>query len=181
MTDDIMNELEEDGAKPSTNLADVRALAMKQLDLEGQVARAEAALKKAQTELLKISDRELPAALKAAGIPSFVLDNGMKVAYKEDLKISLPKKNMDAILKNMRDWGYAANVSSTLTIDLGKGNDNAKKSLEVQATEMGLTVDSAETIAAGTVKKVLNQRIDEGKSDDLSLFGAFPFTRATVK
>lgn len=181
MTDDLMNELEADGAKPSTDLADVRALALKQLELEAEVARCEAALKVATEALLKVSDRDLPAALKAAGIPSLTLDNGMKVSYKEDLKVSVPKKNMPAVLKHMREWGYEANVSTTMTIDLGKGNDNAAKALTESAAEMGLTVDVEETIATGTVKKVLNQRIDEGKSDDLSLFGAFPFTRATVK
>ncbi|ARB06128.1 heat shock protein [Dinoroseobacter phage vB_DshS-R5C] len=181
MTDELMDELEADGAKPSTDLADVKALAHKQLELEAKVARAEQALKDAQKELMQISDRDLPAALKAAGIPSFTLDNGMKVAYKEDLKVSVPKKNLPAVLKHMREWGYEANISTTMTIDLGKGNDNAAKALAQQASEMGLTANVDETIATGTVKKVLNQRIDEGKSDDLSLFGAFPFTRATVK
>lgn len=178
---DEFDEIADAGEKPSTNLEDVVALARRQLELEADVARLEADLKAKQKDLLAVSDRDLPAALKAAGVPSFTLENGMKVAYKEDMKVSIPKKNMGAVIKLMREWGYEGSVANTITVDLGKGNDNAVKALTATAEEMGLTVETAETIATGTVKKVLKERQDDGKNDDLKLFGAFPFTRATVK
>lgn len=177
-----LDELAEEGAKaPSTNLADVAALAMKQLELEGELASAEAKVKDAKEKLRKVQEGELPAALKAAGIPSFTLANGMTVSYDEDLKVSLPKARLDKIIAQMKSWGFESNVSNTLTIDLGKGNENAVKALKATAEEMGVEVTVAEDIPTGTVKKVLNQRIKEGKSDDLSFFGAFQFTKATVK
>lgn len=177
-----LDELAVEGAKaPSTNLADIRALALKQLDLEAELAKAEQAVKTAKENLRKVQELELPAALKAAGIPSFTLDNGMTVSYDEDLKVSLPKVRLDKIIAQMKAWGFEANVTNTLTIDLGKGNDNAVKALTAAAEEMGVKATLAEDIPTGTVKKVLNQRIKEGKSDDLTFFGAFPFTKATVK
>lgn len=154
---------------------------MKQLDLEAELAKAEQAVKTAKENLRKVQELELPAALKAAGIPSFTLDNGMTVSYDEDLKVSLPKVRLDKIIAQMKAWGFEANVTNTLTIDLGKGNDNAVKALTAAAEEMGVKATLAEDIPTGTVKKVLNQRIKEGKSDDLTFFGAFPFTKATVK
>lgn len=182
MSDDLMDELAADGeAQASTNLADVAALARKQLELEAVVAKKEQELKDAKADLRKIQEGELPAALKAAGIPTFQLDNGMTVSYKEDLSVSVPKARKDAIIAKMKEWGYEANVSNTLTIDLGKGNDNAAKALQAQAEEMGVTATLAEDIPTGTVKKALRTRIDEGKNDDLAFFGAFSLTKATVK
>lgn len=175
------DEIADAGEKPSTNLSDVVALARRQLELEAEVSRLEADLKEAQKQLFKVSDRDLPAALKAAGIPSLTLGNGMIVSYKEDMKVSVPKKNLSKVVEKMREWGYEGAVSNALTIDLGKGNDNAVQALKSTAEEMGLEVETSETIPTGTVKKVLKERQDEGKNDDLSLFGAFPFTRATVK
>lgn len=180
MTDNL-DELEADGAAPSTDLSDVRALANKQLELEAEVSKHEAALKDAKERLRKVQEGELPAALKAAGITTFGLDNGMTVSYSEDLKVSVPKKNKGAVIHLMKEWGYAANVSNLLTADLGKGNDNAAKALLATAEEMGVKAELSEDIATGTVKAALNKRIKEGKSDDLALFGAFPFTKATVK
>lgn len=176
-----LDELADAGAAPSTNLADVSALARKQLELEAAVARAEATLKAAKQDLRKIAEGELPAALKAAGIPSFELDNGMTVSYKEDLKVSVPAARKAAVIKKMKEWGYEGNVSNKLTVDLGKGNDNAVKALKAAAEEMGVEVIVTEDIPTGTVKKALRSRIAEGKNDDLAFFGAFDFTQATVK
>lgn len=176
-----LDELAAEGEKPSTNLSDVRALALKQLELEAEVNRIESSLKDAKEALRKVQEGELPAALKAAGITTFGLDNGMTVSYEEDLKISVPKVRKAQIIAHMKEWGYEANVSNTLTIDLGKGNDNAVKSLMATAEEMGVKAILDEDIPSGTVKKALRKRMDEGKSDDLTFFGAFPFTKATVK
>lgn len=177
-----LDELAAEGEKaPSTNLADIRALAMKQLELEAELAAAEAKVKDTKAKLTKVSEGELPAALKAAGIPSFTLANGMTVSYEEDMKISLPKVRLDKIIAQMKAWGFEANVSNVLTIDLGKGNDNAVKAMKALAEEIGVEATLAQDIPAGTVKKVLKQRAKEGKSDDLTFFGAFDFTKATVK
>lgn len=178
---DVLDEIADAGEAPSTNLADVSALAMQQLKLEGDVARLEADLKQAKKDLMKVSDGELPAALKAAGMPSFTLENGMIVSYREDMKVSVPATKKAFVLAQMKEWGFESSVTNTFTIDLGKGNGNSAKVLQGQAEEMGLTAVIAEDIATGTVKKVLKQRNDAGKNDELAKFGAFQFTRATVK
>ena len=181
----IMNDLDElamEGQKvASTDLKDVTALAHKQLELQGVVASVEAKLKTAKADLDKIQLGQLPAALKAAGIPSFTLENGMVVGYDEDMKVSLPKARSAAIISQMKKWGYAANVANEITIDLGKGDNNTGAVIIDHAKELGVEATLSESIATGTVKAALNKRIREGKNDDLAFFGAFPFTKSTVK
>ena len=177
-----LDELAAEGQKvASTDLKDVTALAHKQLELEGVVASHEARLKEAKAELDKIQLGQLPAALKAAGIPSFTLENGMTVSYAEDMKVSVPKARKDAVIKKMIEWGYQGNVSKTITIDLGKGGDNTSAAIIDHAKELGVEATQTEDIPTGTVKKALNARTKEGKNDDLAFFGAFSFTKSTVK
>ena len=175
-----LDELAE-AATVSTDLSDVRALAMRQLDLEAEVSRCEQALKEAKNNLRAVEESELPAALRAAGIPKFHLSNGMTVSYKEDLKISVPKKNMDGVIAYMREWGFGGHVSNRLVVDVGKGQDNAVQTLIGTAESMGLKAELTENVASATVKKVLNLRMKEGKSDDLPFFGAYSYTKSTVK
>lgn len=176
-----LDELADAGAKTTaTDLASVRALAHKQLELEAVVAKHEAALKTAKADLRKIQEGELPGALKAAGMPSFTLDNGMTVAYTEDMKVSVPAARKAAIIKKMKEWGYEGNVANTLTIDLGKGN-NTGAVLVAEAKKLGVEATIAEDIPTGTVKKALKARAKDGKNDDLAFFGAFEFTKSTVK
>ena len=177
-----LDELAAEGEKVvATDLAAISALARKQLELEAVVAKKEQELKDAKADLRKVQEGELPAALKAAGVPSFELDNGMTVSYKEDLSVSVPKARKNAVIAKMKEWGYEANVSNVLTIDLGKGNSNALNALKASAEEMGVTATHSEDIPTGTVKKALRTRIDEGKNDDLAFFGAFSLTKSTVK
>jgi hypothetical protein len=180
MTDDL-DELAAEGEKIGTSLEEVTALAYKMLDLQATVAKREAALTEAKEALRKIEMGDLPAALKAARMKEFQLENGMTVSYKEDLTVSVPKARKGAVIDKMREWGYAASVSNVLTVDLGKGNDNVVKSLMATAEEMGVKATVSEDIATGTVKSALKKRIEKGLSDDLSFFGAFSLTKATVK
>jgi len=180
MTDDL-DELAAEGEKTETSLEEVSALAYKMLDLQAQVAKKEAELAEAKEALRKVEMGDLPAALKAARMKEFQLENGMTISYKEDLTVSVPKARKAAVIEKMREWGYAASVANVLTVDLGKGNDDAVKSLMATAEEMGVKATVSEDIATGTVKSALKKRIEEGKSDDLSFFGAFSLTKATVK
>ncbi len=178
---DFDQELAADGQETTTDLAEIRLLAEKQLELEGAVATIEGQLAEAKNNLRKVSDGDLPSAMKAAGITTFGLENGMTVSYSEDLKVSIPKKNKAAVVQHMKDWGFESLVTNTLTADLGKDNDNATKALVATAEEIGVEVTVVEDIATGTVKKALKARIDEGKNDELSVFGAYSVTKATVK
>lgn len=183
-----MSDLDElaqagEGNSIGVDLSALSALAMKQLDLEGEVDKLDTLLKAAKEKLRKIQEGDLPDALKAAMMTTFGLENGMTVSYAEDLKISIPKNKKAAVIKTMRDWGRGAAVTKLLTIDLGKGstNENAEKSLVAQAKEMGVDATIAEDIPSGTVKAELKKRAKEGKNDNLADFGAFAFTKATVK
>lgn len=171
----------ESAKKEVVDLSEVTTLAHKQLELEGAVDRIESTLKEKKLELRKIQENDLPSAMKAAGMKTFSLENGLTVSYTEDLKISVPKARKKAVIQLMRDWGYDGNVSNQLVMDLGKGNDNAAKSLMESAVEMGVEATLTEDIPSGTVKKALNARRKEGKQDDLPFFGAFMFTKTTVK
>lgn len=180
---DIQDEFAADAADETatTDLTEVTNLAMQLLDLEAKVAKADAELKTLNGDLRQVSQVKLPAALKAARMKDFTLENGMKVSMKEDLKVSVPKVRKGDVIEKMREWGEGASVSNVISVDLGKGNDNAVKSLTATAEEMGLDVNVSEDIPTATVKKVLKKRIEEGKNDDLTFFGAFPFTEASVK
>lgn len=179
---DDLNELQAAGEEAAmTDLRAISALAYYQLELEGDLDKLEAAVKAKKGELRKISEGELPAALKAARMTTFILDNGMTVGYEEDLKIHIPAAKKAIVIKTMKDWGYSGDVSNVLTVDLGKGNDNAAKALIAQAEEMGVKATLTENINSGTVKKALRKRAKDGIQDDLGQFGAFAFTKATVK
>lgn len=192
MSDDLMQELEDAAGPSQDQLREIARLVALQIVREGEVDRLTAELKKAKEDLLDISDRKLPEALKNARTKKFVTDDGKTVEVKEDLKIELPKKRLPEIIEKLREWEYGELVANTLTCTIEKGKDNLAGEIMAKAEEIGLDMHRTESVNAGSVKKILRDRTKEaaeGKEDkdgnvieapDLNFFGAFSFTRAKI-
>ena len=176
-----LQEIQSDAAKPHATSAELAELAELQLQYETEVAQIQDRLKEANDKLRSISEEALPNAMIAAGVSEFKLTNGMKVTYKEDLKTSVPRNNKAAVIGHMREWGYDGAVKTEFVANLGKGNNQATDAFVGLAEKMNVDATVAEDIATATVKKALKERMREGKQDDLSLFGAFPYVRSIVK
>lgn len=190
--EDILAELEDTEVAGEAELLTVSNLVALQLTREGEVSRLEAELKAAKADLLDISDRKLPEALKNARTKKFVTDDGKTVELKEELTISLPKKRNDEIIAKLVSWDFGDLVANTLTCDIEKGKDNLAGEIMEKANEIGLDMKRSQSVNAGSVKKVLKDRMKdcaEGKKDkdgkpleavDLGFFGAFEVTRAKI-
>lgn len=169
---------------PSTDLNDVRALARRQLDLESAVARLEEELKQARNNLRDVQEDQLPNAMRAAGMLSFVIESdghAMKVALDETLRVSVPKVRKAQVIAQMQKWGFEAAVKDVVTVDLGKGGGNAAGAIMAHAVELGYAAKHTQDIATATVKKALKDRLKAGKNDDLAFFGAFEQCKTTIK
>lgn len=184
MSDDMLAELEADAQaeEQTTDLSEISALAEKQLRLEGEVDAIEQQLKDKKEELRKVEQDQLPAAMKAARLSSFTLESGQVVSVKEDLSISVPKKRKADIIRKVReDFGHPELISSVISVEVEKGKDNVAGEAMHQLAELGLEPSRAEDIKTPSLKKLLLDRRKEGKNDDLSYFGGFLVTKATVK
>lgn len=190
--EDLLAELEDTEVAGEAELLTVSNLVALQITREAVVSRLEAELKEAKKELLDISDTKLPEAMKNARTKKFVTDDGATVEVKEELTISLPKKRNDEIIAKLVAWDFGDLVANTLTCDIEKGKDNLAGEIMAKAAEIGLEMTRSKSVNAGSVKKVLKDRIKdcaEGKKDakgkpleavDLTFFGAFEVTRAKI-
>lgn len=178
---DALDQIAEAAEQEPVDLRELVALAERQLSLQADVDKIKAELKTAEDDLKRVQLDQLPAAMKNARMPTFQLDNGMTVSSAEDMKVSVPAKRKEAIIAKMCEWGHGGKVNKHVIVDLGKGNDNAAKSLMAHAQEIGVEAVLVEDIPTGSVKAELNKRRKLGENDDLAFFGAFVVTKSTVK
>jgi len=162
-------------------LETIRALSQLQIKYEGAVNKLDQELKEAKKKLNDIMLYKLPDAMSAAGMESFVLSGGEKVDIKEDLTISVPKKRKPEIILKLRDTGHGDMITSSLTIDIIKGQDNMVGEVREKAKDLGLHVEQVENVNSGSLKKLLKEQMANGETVDLSFFGAFNVTKAVIK
>lgn len=177
---DLLDELAAAAAPSQSELGNIARLVALQRTYEGEVDKLDAKLKEAKKKLLKVSDVDLPEAMKAAKTRKFVTDDGKTVELNEELTISVPKKRLTEILEKLREWEYDDLISAMLTCEIEKGKENLAGEIMAKAEEIGLTVVKAEAVNSNSVKSILRQKMKDGEDVDLGFFGAFNVTRAKI-
>lgn len=170
-----------DHAPSNEALGNVNFLAKKQLQLEAEVDELTEKLKAKGKELLQISDKDLPAAMKAAGMASFKMSDGSSITVKDDMSISLAGEKKAFAIAWLRKHGFDDIVSNEFTIDIPKGYDAKKvEALRSAAAKVGLSVVEEENVNTATFKALLKEQKKKGTISDVSSLGAYEYTRAKI-
>lgn len=163
-------------------LAQVSELANLQLSLEAAVADLEAKLEAKAKELRRVSEITLPQAMMAAGIEETKLANGARISIKKDMSISVPKHKLPAICAWLVANNFDDIIKKDVSIPLGKGTDpklieRLRKGIE----KLGLVYAEEEGVNSSTLKALLKEQIEAGKTIQLEDFGAYSYTKAVIK
>lgn len=109
----------------------ISQLAVKQLQLQVKKAETEASLKRIDEELKKVSEYDLPNAMAEAGMRTFELLDGSKIAVKKVYAASVKVENRPEAFAWMRERGHDALIKTEVTVPLGKGaHDIAEQIIE---------------------------------------------------
>jgi hypothetical protein len=159
------------------------AMANIQVDIEADVERIDAELKKRKEALRQISEVDLPDLMSELGIDEFKLSSGKVVKIKPDIrfeeiearKLKLPK----AILWLTKN-GYDGIVKSTVIASFGKGEKKKAEATLKELKAAGVVASLDEGINAQTLKSFLKERLNKEEQVPLDLFGAYPFNKAVI-
>lgn len=170
----------EDTEKQTIDLAELDALCVKYLAAEGELMRL-AELTKAQQKIAtKLSEYDIPEMMAKGGLTELKRADGSMIKIEEDLFTSLPKVRAAEIMKAVRERGGGDMIKNELSIELGKGQDEDAKKIEVLAKELQLTVERSQTIAPQTYKKWIKTQLVSDKPIDLAFYGAYKKTTAKL-
>lgn len=161
-------------------LRTILALVDQQTKLESEVAAAEATLKARKASLTNVSEKLLPDALANAKLSGLPLADGRVVKLEERMEISVPKKRLEEICTTLTDWGNSGLISNTIVVTVPKGADDKAAKIVEAAIAAGLDAERTKAVNSGSLKKVLRDRLKEGKATDLAFFGAFSLQRAVI-
>lgn len=182
MADELDLEGDAEALAPSREaLASVSELVKRQLKYEYELAQAEANLKYWKERLREVQERDLPAALAAAGTSSFTTDDGVEVSIADELHMSIPK----ARLTETNAWLHANNLGAlvvpTITVELKRGQHNERAMVCEYLTENGFSYKIEEKANTASVKAAFRKRLEDGKETPLELFGGYHQKLSVVK
>lgn len=165
-------------------LALISSLAQAQYDAAVKVAELEDQLKDAKKELAKVSEVDLPEAMKECGVKDFTTTTGLKITLKDDLNVGITEAKREEAYSWLRDNGFDGLIKSDLALHFDRDHLKDAEKLVAQLGKKGYDVEFKQNIHYQTLKAFVKERMADTEADvqiPLDLFGARPYQVAVVK
>lgn len=166
------------------SLAEVSALAKAQYDAALTVARLEDELKAAKADLRRISEEDLPEAMKACGVKKFTTVDDLDIELKEEITVGIPAPRREEAYQWLVQHEFGGLIKSELELPFNREERAKAEKLAEQLRKKGYEVEMSSSIHPQTLKAFVKERLADTESGiefPLELFGARPYNVAKVK
>ena len=164
------------------DLSSITSMAAEVQRREHDVAAIEETLKTAKAGLRKVQEHDLPEAMLACNMETFVTSDGLKVSVKETLYASIAAKNKVEAGKWLIANELGALVKEDVVIGFDRGNHEAVQELLDKLVLLGTyNVSTVESMNTASIKAAIKELLSDGKEVPLELFGAYFSRKAVVK
>ena len=163
-------------------LSNISYMALDVQEKEHAVAKIEEQLKQAKAVLRKVQEHDLPEAMLACNMETFVTSDGLKVSVKETLYASIAAKNKPAASRWLIENELGALVKEDVIVGFDGGNHEAVQELLDKLVLLGTyNVSTSESMNTASIKAAIIELLADGKEVPLELFGAYFSRKAVVK
>lgn len=175
----------EEGARGSDEerhawLNELAKLALDMPRLDGDVARAEAALKTAQEAYAKVAEQRIPELMESLDLTVYPLRDGGKLTLKEAIRASIPKASERRAFDWLRSNGQGGLIKRAITLTFGKGQDEAAAALVAELRAKELQPEDKTTVHPSTLKSFVTETLEAGKELPEDLFSVYRSRTAQI-
>jgi uncharacterized small protein (DUF1192 family) len=162
-------------------LTSVADLAKQALIIEDEITQLEETLAEKSKALRNLTDERIPEALREMGMSSFKMEDGSAIEVKPFYSASIPADRRGEAYEWLRAHGYDDIIKNTVSVQFGRGDDEAAGDLINIIRKQGLLPDQAEKIESQTLKAWVREMVEQGTEFPTELFGAFTGFKAKIK
>jgi hypothetical protein len=162
-------------------LTSVADLAKQALLIEDEITQLEETLAEKSKALRNLTDERIPEALREMGMSSFKMEDGSAIEVKPFYSASIPADRRGEAYEWLRAHGYDDIIKNTVSVQFGRGDDEAAGDLINIIRKQGLLPDQAEKIESQTLKAWVREMVEQGTEFPTELFGAFTGFKAKIK
>jgi hypothetical protein len=163
------------------SLAAVSELGRQAILIEKDIEDLEATLAEKKESLRNLTDERIPDALKEIGMKSFEMADGSEIEVKPFYSASIPSDRRGEAYEWLRAHGFDDIIKNTVSVQFGRGEDDAAGDLINVIRKQGLLPEQAEKIESQTLKAWVREMVEQGTEFPTELFGAYTGFKAKIK
>ena len=150
-------------------------------DLEDQIKADEQALKDKEKEKDRISGEVIPTLLSEIGLSSLKLADGSAVDVKPYYAANISIANREAAYSWLRSNGLGDIIKNDITVSFGRDEDNKAAEYANLARGQGFEPTQKLKVEPMTLKALVRERLEAGKSMPTEIFNVFVGNKTTIK
>lgn len=162
-------------------LGEISTLAQQLRENEQALAQAEDLVKTLKGRIMKLTEEDLPYAMKSLGLSELKLETGEKLTIKDEVYASISAGNKDAALLWLDDNGFGGLIKTNVGVQFSKGEDEKARNFVENLIVDGYDASYDRGVHPQTLKAFLKEQLAAGKAVPLDLFGARPISKAVLK
>jgi len=163
------------------SLSSISELAKQAIAIEKDIDDLEATLAERKEALRNLTDERIPEALREIGMSKFEMTDGSVIEVKPFYSASIPSDRKGEAYEWLRAHGYDDIIKNTVSVQFGRGEDDAAGELINTIRQQGLLPDQAEKIESQTLKAWVREMVEQGTEFPTELFGAYIGQKAKIK
>jgi len=178
MEDDVT----EDDVPSIENLATLKDMALRMLEIEDAIGFHEECLKQCKLNYDELRHRVIPDFMMEAGVHEFKTEtHHLKIG--QVVRGSLPQDpdRRSLALAWLEEHDGADIIKGTVTAQFSRGQTNAQQDFIAELEEYGIAYASKRDVHHSTLEAWARERMRDGKPVELDLLGLFSGYRASVK
>ena len=148
--------------------------------LEDEVKSDEDALKNKKKELGRISGEVIPTMLSEMGLSSLKLADGSAVDVKPYYGANISEANREKAYDWLRSNGLGDIIKNNITVSFGMNEDNKAAQYANLAKGQGFQPTQKLKVEPMTLKALVQERIEAGKTMPLDIFNVFVGNRTKI-
>ena len=149
--------------------------------LQARIELQEDNLKNTKKEFDHLSGEVIPTMMAEMGLSHLKLMDGSSVDVKPNYSASITMANREAAFNWLRENGLGDIIKNEISVSFGRNEDNKAADYAALAEERGFQPTQKLKVEPMTLKALVRERLEAGKSMPTEIFNVFVGNKTTIK
>ncbi len=146
-----------------------------------QLQIQEDAVKQKKKDIEHLSGEVIPTMLSEMGLSFLKLQDGSSVEVKTNYSATITQANKEAAFNWLRENGLGDIIKNEISVSFGRNEDNKAADYANLAKGQGFEPQQKLKVEPMTLKALVRERLEAGKSMPTEIFNVFVGNKTTIK
>jgi len=174
-------EDQENVLQKTTSLQSLADQVEKLESMQRQLEIQEDSVKEKKKQIDYISGEVIPTMMSEMGLSHLKLIDGSTVDVKPNYSANISVANRDAAFQWLRENGLGDIIKNEISVSFGRNEDNKAADYAALAEERGYQPTQKLKVEPMTLKALVRERLEAGKTMPTEIFNVFVGNKTTIK